>query len=55
MVELAEMLGKGFHNVRVGLYDINGKIFLGELTFFHFEGMVSFVPNEWGQNGERLL
>lgn len=47
MIELAEKLGKGFPHVRVDLYDINGKIYFGELTFFHFSGNVPFVPAEW--------
>lgn len=47
MVELAERLGKGFPHIRVDLYDINGKIYFGELTFFHFSGNVPFEPAEW--------
>ena len=47
MVELAEMLGKGYPHVRVDLYDINGRIYFGELTFFHFSGNVPFEPQEW--------
>ena len=47
MIELAEILSKGFPHVRVDLYDINGKIYFGELTFFHFSGNVPFVPYEW--------
>lgn len=47
MVRLAEELGKPFPHVRVDLYDINGKIYFGELTFFHFSGNVPFEPVEW--------
>jgi hypothetical protein len=47
MVELAEKLGTGFPHVRVDLYNINGKIYFGELTFFHFSGNVPFKPAEW--------
>ena len=47
MIELAEKLGKGYPHVRVDLYDINGKIYFGELTFFHFSGNVPFEPQEW--------
>ena len=47
MIELAETLSKGFLHVRVDLYDINGKIYFGELTFFHFSGNVPFEPEEW--------
>lgn len=47
MVEIAEKLGKGFPHVRVDLYDINGQIYFGELTFFHFSGNVPFEPDIW--------
>jgi hypothetical protein len=55
MIEIAEKLGSDFHHVRVDLYDVNGKIFFGELTFFHFSGNVPFEPQEWDQTvGEWL-
>lgn len=47
MVKLSERLSSGFPHLRVDLYDINGKIYFGELTFFHFSGNVPFIPNEW--------
>lgn len=47
MIELSEKLCKGFPHVRVDLYDINGNIYFGELTFFHFSGNVPFEPEEW--------
>ena len=47
MKEIARKLSKGFPHVRVDLYDINGKIYFGELTFFHFSGNVPFEPEEW--------
>lgn len=47
MKELASILSKGFPHVRIDFYDINGQIFFGEMTFFHWSGMVPFVPKEW--------
>lgn len=47
MKEIARKLSKGIPHVRVDLYDINGKIFFCELTFFHFSGNVPFEPEEW--------
>lgn len=47
MKEVAEKLSKGFPHVRVDLYDINGDIYFGEMTFFHFSGFVPFVPSKW--------
>lgn len=47
MIELSERLSKDLPHVRVDLYDINGKVYFGELTFFHFSGNVPFEPEEW--------
>lgn len=47
MLEIAGRLSKGIPHVRVDLYNINGKIYFGELTFFHWSGMVPFEPKEW--------
>lgn len=47
MIEIAEILSKGLRHVRVDLYNINGKIYFGEMTFFHWSGMMPFEPFEW--------
>lgn len=47
MVELAIQLSKDISHVRVDFYDINGKIYFGELTFTHFSGFEKFDPEEW--------
>jgi len=47
MKELARELSQGIPHVRVDFYDVNGKIFFGEMTFFHWSGMKPFVPIEW--------
>lgn len=47
MIELAEKLSVKYPHVRVDFYDINGQVYFGELTFFHFSGNVPFVPEEW--------
>lgn len=47
MKRIASTLSKGIPHVRVDLYDINGKIYFGELTFFHLSGNVPFEPKEW--------
>lgn len=47
MLDVARRLSKNIPHVRVDLYNINGKIYFGELTFFHFSGMVPFEPMEW--------
>ena len=47
MKEIAAKLSAGIPHVRVDLYNINGKIYFGELTFFHWSGVVPFDPPEW--------
>ena len=45
MLEMARNLAKPFQHVRVDLYDVDGKIMFGELTFFHNGGNTHF-PDE---------
>lgn len=47
MKELAAILSKGIPHVRIDFYDINGKIYFGEMTFFHHSGFCPFEPSEW--------
>ena len=47
MKKLAEQLGTGFPHVRVDFYQVDGKVYFGELTFFTSCGFLPFVPEEW--------
>lgn len=47
MKKLAEKLSENIPHVRVDFYEVNGKIYFGELTFFHWSGMVPFEPEKW--------
>lgn len=47
MKRLAEKLSQGIPHVRIDFYDVNGKIYFGEMTFFHWSGMKPFEPEEW--------
>jgi len=47
MKELTKKLAKDIPFVRVDLYEVDGKVYFGELTFFHFSGFVPFEPEEW--------
>lgn len=47
MVELAENLSKEFPFVRVDFYDINGRIYIGEMTFTSGGGFSKYNPVEW--------
>lgn len=46
MIRIAERLSYGINNVRVDLYNIDGKIYFSEMTFYHNGGMVCFEPYE---------
>lgn len=47
MIELAEVLSKDVPFVRIDFYNINGKIYFGEITFFPAGGLGTFTPREW--------
>ncbi len=47
MLELAKTLSEGISFLRVDFYEINDKIYFGELTFFPGSGMVCLEPEEW--------
>lgn len=47
MRKLAETLSKGLPHARIDLYEVNGKNYFGEITFYPGNGMVPFEPEEW--------
>lgn len=47
MIRLAAELSKGIPHVRVDFYEVDGRIFFGELTCYHFGGLMPFEPEEW--------
>jgi hypothetical protein len=47
MLSLASSLSKGFPYVRIDMYNIDGQIILGEMTFFHGAGCVRFYPDSF--------
>ena len=55
MKRVAAKLSEGIPQVRVDLYDINGRVYFGETTFFHWSGMVPFEPEKWDEKfGEKI-
>lgn len=44
---LASKLSAGIPHVRVDFYQVENKIYFGEMTFFHFSGFQPIIPNEW--------
>ena len=47
MIELAERLASDQDFLRVDFYEINNRVYFGELTFYPATGMGKFVPEEW--------
>lgn len=55
MKEFASILSKDIPHLRVDWYEINGKLYFGELTFFTCSGFIPFEPEEWDHKlGEML-
>ena len=46
MVEITKKLSYGFSHVRVDLYEINGKVYFGEMTFTNASGLEKIEPYE---------
>lgn len=47
MIEYAEILSKPFRHCRVDFYNVDGKIYFGEITFHHGGGCNGIEPEEW--------
>lgn len=47
MVECARKLAQGTKHLRVDFYEVNGRLYSGELTFFHCGGFHPFITKEW--------
>ena len=47
MIEIAETISQGFPQVRVDLYNVDGKIHFGEMTFFSASGMNNDLSREF--------
>jgi len=47
MIKLAETLAGDMCHVRVDFYEANNRIYFGEMTFYHWSGLMPFGPEEW--------
>lgn len=47
MKKIAKQLSIGIPFVRIDLYEVNGRVYFGEYTFYHHGGIVPFHPEEW--------
>lgn len=49
MKRIAATLSEGMKFVRIDLYEIDGKVYFGEFTFYSGGGFYLFSPDEWEQ------
>lgn len=49
MLEIAEVLAKDTHLLRVDFYEVNGKLYVGETTFFSLGGFMYYSPVEYNE------
>jgi len=47
MLEIARRLSKDFPFVRVDFYDVNNRVYIGEMTFYPWSGCVNFKPDDF--------
>lgn len=47
LVKYAEILSESFPHVRVDMYDLDNKIYFGELTFFGSSGYLNYIPDSF--------
>ena len=47
MINISETLAKDIPFVRVDLYEVDKKVFFGELTFYPSSGFEGFTPSEY--------
>lgn len=47
MLEIAKLLSQDFPFVRVDLYNIDGEIYFGELTFYDGSGYKGYIPDDF--------
>lgn len=55
MKRMASTLSRGIPFVRIDFYDINGKAYFGEITFFAASGFGVFYPDEWNEKLGRMI
>lgn len=49
MIEFSKVLSENFPHVRVDFYEVDGHLYFGELTFYHFSGFIPFKPSKWDE------
>jgi len=55
MIDFAKKMSKDFHLVRVDFYDVDGKLYFGEMTFTSASGVDVFKPEEYNLKLGQML
>lgn len=49
MIQVGEKLSEDFPYTRIDLYDVDGKVVFGEITFYPWSGYVKFTPSSFDE------
>lgn len=49
MLSLSRLMGEGFSFLRIDFYEVNGKVYFSEFTFYSDSGTAKFKPCEWDE------
>lgn len=56
MKALAAKLSEGIPQVRIDFYEVGDRVLFGEMTFYHWSGLMPYEPKEWDYKfGDLLL
>ena len=55
MITIAQDLSKDMPFVRVDLYNLDGSIYFGEMTFYPGSGFEKFTPETWDERFGSLI
>lgn len=55
MIELAEKLAAPFPFVRVDFYEVENKLYVGEMTFYPGGGLLHYSPIDWDEKLGKLI
>lgn len=55
MIAIARKLSNGFQHIRVDMYNVDGKIYVGELTFFSNSGFINIYNKQYEQHLADLI
>lgn len=55
MLEVARKLAQGLRHIRIDLYEAEGRVYFGEMTFFHGFGMEVFRPRAFEEHLGSLI